>query len=256
MTSIATCSSISTPASRSARSNRSTRNSTRPYEPSSDTNAIDAAPVTATSATPATAATRAASWSRPIHATALGPGAFASTKTATAASTAFRTSVFGPAGAERSCPKQWQSGARPRAMLAAIATENMSSRPTATAAPARAVAAGSSSTAATSSAAGMTSASGPAAISGAPNATTASRVPRRSHSFAAPATANTALSSRQAINTSELVMSIERDGVEALAVEAVVVPLARRIAVAAVRGVCGTAAVTHCDTSGTTAHQD
>ena len=86
-----------------------------------------------TASTPTAPATRASSSlpSRsPIHSSAPGPASSkpaTSTNAATAASAPLRRRVPRPAGAEWSWPKQWQSGACPRARLTPIAAQNRSS---------------------------------------------------------------------------------------------------------------------------------
>ena len=116
--------------------------------------------------------------------------------TANAASTPLRASVFQLAGAECSWPKQWQSGARPRARLTAMATLKIASSARAPMAPYTAVLGQRSKPATVSSASGRISASAPADHSGASKATTALRVPVRSASFVAAATAKTAARTR------------------------------------------------------------
>ena len=93
--------------------------------------------------------------------------------TASAASTPLRASVFQLAGAECSWPKQWQSGARPRARLTPMATLKIASSTRAPIAPYTAVPGQRSKPATVSSASGRISANAAADHSGAPNATTA-----------------------------------------------------------------------------------
>ncbi len=63
-----------------------------------------------------------------------------------------RARVFNPAGSECSCPKQWQSGLRPRARLATMPAAKRSRSVSAAAAPHQAVEAGMRATASASSA--------------------------------------------------------------------------------------------------------
>src|SRR5258708_2503313 len=84
------------------------------------------------------------------------------TDPATAARTVLRARVAQPAGPDESCPKQWQSGVRPRARLRAMAKIKSSNNERAPSAPNQAEATGNSVTATTNSAKGSTNASGTA----------------------------------------------------------------------------------------------
>ncbi len=88
-------------------------------------NAVTPAATNTASATPRTRASASLPLSSPTQSNApAGDSASepASTKPATAASAPLRARVAGPTGAEWRLPKQWQSGARPRARFVAMAT--------------------------------------------------------------------------------------------------------------------------------------
>ena len=130
-----------------------------------------------------------------IHAKALGPGSSRPSTTMNAAirtSTPFRARVFQPVGAEWSCPKQWQSGAFPRAIAIAMAAQNTRSRANAATAAHQRVAVGRRSKAMAISARGSPYATGRTSLAGTPKVLAAICEPPRSRSFANPATAKTA----------------------------------------------------------------
>ena len=168
-------------------------------------NAVTPAATNTASATPRPRASASVPLSSPTQSNApAGDSASepASTKPATAASAPLRARVAGPAGAEWRLPKQWQSGARPRARFVAMATTKSSSSARAPAAPATAVEAGISRPATASSAITSAGASSPASRSGAPKSRTARRVPSMSTSFATAATTKTAASRIRAADMS------------------------------------------------------
>jgi hypothetical protein len=118
-----------------------------------------------------------------------------------AARTLLRTRVFQPAGSERSCPKQWHSGFRPRAKFALIPTTKSSSSTSAPTAPHQAVEVGIRAAATASSASGSKTPSRAAKDAGTPKSTNARFDPARSASLVTPATLKTATSSTRATSS-------------------------------------------------------
>ena len=132
--------------------------------------------------------------SREAQPVALVPGLAqppTTTKPAMPASTELRNSVSGPAGAERSWPKQWQRGARPRLIAEPMATMNPPSSTRAPTAPQRAEPRTTSATETASSPSGNEIPRRGASGCGIPNSRTARREPAGSANLANPATANT-----------------------------------------------------------------
>jgi hypothetical protein len=121
-------------------------------------------------------------------------------QTATPPSIPLRIKVERPTGEECSCPKQWQSGLRPRAKLTAIPSEKIASRASAAQAPYHANASGTSATATAISAAESSKLRGCARAGGRPKSLRALLAPWRSASFATPARKNTADSRSLASN--------------------------------------------------------
>ncbi len=123
------------------------------------------------------------------------------TRPARAMRVAFRARARGPAGSERSCPKQWQAGERPRARFQVMAREKPTRSASAASAPDVLVGPTSNARAAASSASGTATPSGAAREAGTPKPCSASREPARSRSLATPAVANTAASTTLPIST-------------------------------------------------------
>src|SRR5207249_1633301 len=129
-------------------------------------------------------------------------------KAAMAARTALRDTVVQPTGFECSWPKQWQSGRRPRARLAAMpAIKTMSVANVATAAP-RAVGETINVAAQASSHSGSSQATGRAKSDGTPKSTIDCAVPARSESLATPAIVNTAASNSRATSKSADIFAV------------------------------------------------
>lgn len=165
---------------------------------------------TTTSVAATAPATPSVGSSRPTQATALGPAPFHSATArppASAPSTPFRASVVQPAGAEWSCPKQWQSGVRPRARLMAIAAPNVSRRPAAASAPMSAPRDVNRRPATASSASGSATASADATRAETPKLLRARREPPRSSNFVTPASPKTAASRSLVVRTAASTMS-------------------------------------------------
>ncbi len=110
------------------------------------------------------------------------------------ASTVFRISVDGPAGAEWSCPKQWQSGVRPFRRFWPIAMRNTMNSSAAPRAAHRATGSIRSPIASSPSATGRMVPSAGAYRPDTPKSRTACREPGRSASFPTAATSRTTAS--------------------------------------------------------------
>ena len=119
---------------------------------------------------------------------------------AIAASRAFRTSVFAPIGSDRTWPKHWHCGLRPRNRLTPIARVKTARSASTPSAPHQAEPAGTKATAQTSSAIGRSTAPVGASAAGTPNAMRDRAVPARSATLATPARAKTAARPQRAIS--------------------------------------------------------